>query len=250
MYFHTISGAVSRPITIRGCHGCPAYLHGLCGSLNDDELGMLRQSGTIRRLPADTIVTHDGDLVREVMSVVKGVLRLSHLLPDGRRQIAAFAFPGDFLGLPFEARHHFAIETVTEAELCVVPRQRFEDFVQANPRVAAPLYATAVRELGRARDHLVLLGRKSAGERVATFLLQMAERTNQAGDGSLRAVLPMSRTDIADHLGLRIETVCRELTILKATDQVEIDRLQEVLIIDSDSLHDLANGMREGGAFQ
>lgn len=234
---------ISRPSgeTLHRCTGCAARAHGLCQALDKAALAGFCSLATGIRLAADAPIFHAEAPVQAVASVVKGVMRFVQLLPDGRRQVAAFAFPGDFLGFTLEQRHHFTVEAVTEAELCVVTRPDFEAFVAANACMATPLYAIAAHELEAARAHLVLLGRKTAQERLATFLLHMAAHTPQQGP-VMTASLPMSRADIADHLGLRLESACRELCILKAAGLVAMDGPQDVLILDPEGLEERATG--------
>ena len=183
-------------------------------------------------------------LATHVYNLTSGVMRLSKLLPDGRRQIAGFLFPGDFLGITMEDEHAFTAEAITPLKLCQFSRARFDAFVDTHPRLERRLYAIAAHELAAARQQVVLLGRKTAAERVASFLLMLdARRTSTSGevlDGDIN--LPMSRSDIADYLGLRIETVSRELSALKASRLIRLTTTQTIRFVDRERLEQLAEG--------
>ena len=224
------------------CFGCAVRHVSICGVLASDELRTFRQSGTTVRHGAGATIFFEGDPADSVYTLTSGTLRLSKLLPDGRRQIAGFIFPGDFLGLTMEDEHAFTAEAITEAELCRFPRRRFDAFLDEHPHLERRLYLLAAHELAAARQQVVLLGRKTAAERVISFLLMLASRCRKEGGVADRVVLPMSRSDIADYLGLRIETVSRELSALKAARLVQMTDTHTVRLLDPDQLEALAEG--------
>jgi CRP/FNR family nitrogen fixation transcriptional regulator len=150
----------------------------------------------------------EGEPCSVFYKVVSGTVRTGKLLADGRRQIDAFHFPGDVFGLESGKAHRFTAEAVDKAVVIAYRRGNFGGLVQADPAFGEQLMTSMLSSLDRAHDHMVLLGRKSALEKMATFLLEIAARRANAD----RAELPMQRTDIADHLGLTIETVSRTLT--------------------------------------
>ena len=227
------------------CFDCAARLQAICGVLDSNQLREFKTSGaTVTRVAGETIF-FEGDIATHVYNLTAGVLRLSKLLPDGRRQIAGFLFPGDFLGITMEDEHAFTAEAITPSILCQFSRARFDAFVDTHPRLERRLYAVAAHELAAARQQLVLLGRKTAAERVASFLLMLdARRTSSSGglglDGDIS--LPMSRSDIADYLGLRIETVSRELSALKASRVIRLITIQSIRFVDRERLEQLAEG--------
>jgi CRP/FNR family transcriptional regulator, nitrogen fixation regulation protein len=165
--------------------------------------------GATRRLGKDEEVFGEGDRAAFFYKVVSGAVRTSKLLSDGRRQIDAFHLPGDIFGIESGAEHRFSAEAVGDAAVVVYRRCALDALATQDGAFAREIVAAMMRSLERAQEHMLLLGRKSALEKIATFLLDMAER---AGDDAIE--LPMSRTDIADHLGLTIETVSRSLTEL------------------------------------
>ena len=150
----------------------------------------------------------EGDPGTFFYKVVSGTVRTGKLLADGRRQIDAFHLAGDVFGLESGDRHHFTAEAVDDVVVIAYRRSRFASLVHDDPAFGELLLASMLTSLDRAHDHMVLLGRKTALEKMASFLLDMARRRS----GADKVVLPMQRTDIADHLGLTIETVSRTLT--------------------------------------
>lgn len=240
MYLLDHPQAESRFAPGHPCYECPARAQAVCSALDDHQVVAFRRLGCTRELAAGETLCWDGDAATHVYSMTHGVLRLSKLLPDGRRHVMGFAFPGDFVGVTLEDRHAFTAEAIGDAALCQFPRSRFEAFVEQHPRMGRRLYAAAAAELVAARSRLMLLGRKTAAERMASFILEMARRTAQAVAGEPRASLPMSRMDIADYLGLRVETVSRELAGLKAARLVRMTGIHELIVTDPDGLAALA----------
>ena len=227
------------------CFDCAARMQAICGVLDSTELGEFKASGAPVVHGAGDNIFFEGDVATHVYNLTSGVLRLSKLLPDGRRQIAGFLFPGDFLGITMEDEHAFTVEAITAATLCRFSRARFDAFVDTHPRLERRLYAIAAHELAAARQQVVLLGRKTAAERVASFLLMLDARrasscSAEAPGGDI--TLPMSRSDIADYLGLRIETVSRELSALKASRLIRLTTTQTIRFVDRERVEQLAQG--------
>ncbi len=159
-----------------------------------------------------------------VYLVTRGAVRTYKLLSDGRRQIAAFRLRGEIFGLEFGETHAFTAEAIADCEVIVVKRGALMALAARDGAVARDMWAQTARELMRAQDLMLLLGRKSAQERVATFLLEMADR---AADGAV-IELPMSRQDIADYLGLTIETVSRTLSHMEHTATIALPSCRRV----------------------
>jgi CRP/FNR family transcriptional regulator len=222
------------------CFGCAVRQISLCGVLESEALRAYKQTGTTLKVEAGAAIFFEGDPAANVYTLISGTLRLSKLLSDGRRQIAGFLFAGDFLGLTVAEEHAFTAEAITPAVLCRFPRPRFERFLDDHPEMERRLYAIAAHELSAARHQLVLLGRKTATERVVSFLLMLADRCRRQGGFADEIELPMTRTDIADYLGLRIETVSRELSALKAQRLVQFGGTHSVRLLAKDRLRALA----------
>lgn len=226
------------------CFDCAVRLQAICGVLESDELKAFRASGTTAHVETGETLFFEGDPANSVYNLTSGLLRLSKLLPDGRRQIAGFIFPGDFLGITMEDDHAFTAEAISPAEICRFPRARFEAFVEAHPHLERRLYALAAHELAASRQQVVLLGRKTATERLASFFLMLAGRNEEdCSKGKPNVVrLPMNRTDIADYLGLRIETISRELAQLKSGRVIRLVSTHEIEILDRERLEEIAEG--------
>ncbi len=162
------------------------------------------------------------EMTTSFYNLVEGIMRLYKLLPDGRRQIIGFALPGDFLGLSASVRHNFSADAIGPVALCQFSKSAFARFSEDRPDLLRRINELAVRELSQAQDHMVLLGRRSAEEKVATFLIGWRDRLVQATGPSQTVSLPMSRQDIADYLGLTIETVSRTFTKFERDGVIEI----------------------------
>jgi CRP/FNR family transcriptional regulator len=154
--------------------------------------------------------------------VLEGVMRLYKLLPDGRRQIVGFALPGDFLGLSATERYAISADAVGSVAVCRFVKGPFSRFVEGKPNLLRRIHEFATRELSGAQEQMVLLGGRSAEEKVASFLVKWRDRLAQIGSATAITPLPMNRQDIADYLGLTIETVSRTFTKLERDGVIEI----------------------------
>ena len=207
----------------------------------------MRGLGTMQRLRPEQSVFHEGDPAKRVFMVTHGALKLYTLLADGRRQITGFMFPGDFLGVSVDEEYAFTVEALEETELWWFSREAFDRFVGENPQVERELYRLAAHELAEAQRQMVLLGRKAAAERLATFFLSLLERAERASGVPERAFdLPMSRIDIADYLGLTKETVSRMLAHLRSRGLIRLQAQDRVEVLDRDGLRSMAQGETAG----
>jgi CRP/FNR family transcriptional regulator len=179
-----------------------------------------------------------GDPAVSVFTVTAGMVKTYNILPDGRRQVTGFHLPGDFIGTSVDDEHQFAAEAVGECRVCAFPVRRFENFVEEHRPMERELYIAAARELAEAKRQMILLGRKTAIERMASFLLSLSER----GRRSDVIELPMCRSDIADYLGLTKETVSRVLADLKGSRIIRLQAIDRVEILDRPRLRSIAYG--------
>jgi CRP-like cAMP-binding protein len=208
-----------------------------------DGLALLEEVGTTQRFAAGAIIVHEGDDVVDCFRVVAGAVRLSRLTLDGRRQVLDFRVPGELLGIPGLDVHAWTAEAIGDVELRRYPRRRLEALVEARPGLARQLLALAARELKAAQDQMLLLGRKHAHERLASFLLRMAAAAGQDEPRPGAAFdLPMSRNDIADHLGLTVETVSRAFTALRRDGILALPRPARVVLLRPAALGEIAEG--------
>lgn len=189
-------------------------------------------AGTTVTLRRDQSLFLAGDAASHVYRVMAGCVRSLALMPDGRRQVAEFHLPGDLLGLDGREAHLLSAEAVGDAILLRFPRRQLEAEAVRDPAAARGLYDLACRSLETAQRRLMVLGRKTAAERLASFLLEMAERTG----GDRRFDLPMSRQDIADHLGLTIETVSRVFSQFRRQGLIALPTAQRVELRDREAV--------------
>lgn len=191
------------------CEACRVRLAAVCAALETDQLAELDAIAEHRVLQSRRTLFQQGDPVDYVYTITGGTMRLQSELADGRRQVVGFAIPGDFLGLALASQYGFSAETLTATTLCRFERRAFVRLVEHHPVLLSRLHAIAAHELGIAQAHMVVLGRRRAEERVAAFLLRWRDRLRLLHGGTADLPLPMGRQDIADHLGLTIETVSR-----------------------------------------
>lgn len=175
----------------------------------------------------------DAEVVERYSNVLSGVVKLTKSLSDGRQQIVGLQFAPDFLGRPFKSESAINAEAATEVSLCSFPRTVIERMMRVSPGFEHRLLKQALNDLDEARDWMVALGRKTASERVASFLLMIARNIEPASDPAARSAsfdLPLTRADIADFLGLTIETVSRQLTRLRTDDVIRIESNRHVTV--------------------
>jgi len=192
----------------------------------------------IMRVQRGREIYAEGDMADQLYKVISGTVRTCRLLPDGRRLVAQFALSGEFFGLDGVSHHRFFAEAVSDVVLVAFPRREINHWVERDPAVAQSWQAYTLEKLAAAQDRFILLGRRTATERVAAFLLDLAER----GRGPVGTVdLPMSRYDIADYLGLTAETVSRVLTNLRKSRIIGDQGCHRLRILDQDALQEQAD---------
>jgi CRP/FNR family nitrogen fixation transcriptional regulator len=204
-------------------------------------LDLLEQFGANLSVRHDREIHGEGDRAEFCYRIVGGCVRLVKLMEDGRRQVGEFLVAGDLLGFDTLDCYDFTAEAVSDVVLRRYPRRMVDALASSNPALARRLREMAAVNLRAAHARLVLLGRKTASERIASFLLEMAERLPRARANVLD--LPMGRTDIADHLGLTIETVCRLLGHLRRDGTIGIER-GSITIRDMPALRHMASAPR------
>ncbi len=216
---------------------------GVNGAVLDNAVGERRPSlsamGSVANFHRNTTIFNEGDDAEYSYKVVSGAVRLSKMMSNGRRQVAEFALPGDFIGLNWLNEHAMTAEALSDVTLICYSRGRLDRLSDENQEIRAELFSTLRHDLWAAQNHLVLLGRQSALERVACFLLDMMARGKNADKGTIP--LPMPRRDIADYLGLTIETVCRMLTRLKQRGAIDITGRHSIAVRNFGALRGAAN---------
>ena len=210
----------------------------VCRGLSQQAARPLMAIISLHRKAAGEVLFAEGDEADSIYEVVRGTVRLYKLLPDGRRLITAFLSAGHLLGLALDGVCVDTAEAVTDVTLCRYKRAAFERLVDEVPGLAKRLLAVTSDELRAAQERMLLLGRKSATEKVASFLMLMAAQ--QGSDDAAAVAIPMTRRDIADYLGLTIETVSRTLTTLKQQGVIALPTATRIEIRDRDDLEEFS----------
>lgn len=210
------------------------HSHGLSGDAAPaTAVDAIMQLGGRECFAKDAEIYGQAEPVQRIYRVISGAVRTARLLKDGRRQVGEFYFPGDVFGLETGPDHRFSAEALSDCVVLSVKRSVIRD-TDAAADFDRMIWEATARELDRAQDHVLMLGRKTASERVASFLRGVVERTGGSGD------LPMTRQDMADYLGLTIETVSRMLSQLQSASVVEFDALRHFRVRNPQALERLA----------
>jgi CRP/FNR family transcriptional regulator, anaerobic regulatory protein len=225
------------------CDLCVVRNRAICSALDGTELSALNAIGRTRMVePGESLIWEGEDSIL-VANVIEGVLKLSSNTEDGREQIVGVVYPSDFIGRPFGGTSGHGVTALTEAKVCVFARRDFDAFAHEHPALEHKLLERTLGELDRSRRWMLLLGRKSASQKLASFLIELSERLSGNGcvidfeeSGRRTITLPFSRQQIADVLGLTIETVSRQFTQLKNDGILELPSRREVVIADFDAL--------------
>jgi CRP/FNR family transcriptional regulator len=224
------------------CGACPVRSLTVCAALDPEELRRLAEILQTIRVEANHTIFSEGEAADALYNVTSGTVKLYKLLPDGRRQITGFLMTGDFLGLAVNESYAYTAETVTSCSVCKFPRRKIDALMDEFPKMQRRLFSMASNELAAAQDQMLLLGRKTAKEKICSFLLMLSQRAARRGHKENPVYVPMSRADIADYLGLTTETVSRTFTQLKTAGAISLQEGNKVLIADMDTIYDMAEG--------
>jgi len=234
-------------LDVRGhCAACEIRELSVCSALSQTELARLSAIILGRRFETGGTVISEGDPATDLFNVVRGSVKLYKLLPDGRRQVTGFLFPGDFLGIALNDTYAYTAEALEPLQLCRFPRKKLEDLLIELPKLERRLLGETAHELAVAQDQMLLLGRKTAKERVASFLVSLSRRAVKRRRPASPLDIPMSRTDMADFLGLTTETVSRTLTQLRRARLIADSGRKGIAILDRDGLSALVDGDSSG----
>jgi len=233
------------------CADCPIRHRAVCARCETDELEKLEAIKYYRSFEAGQTVVWAGDKMDFVASVVHGVAALSQTMEDGRRQMVGLLLPSDFLGRPNRERAPYDVTATTDLQLCCFRRAPFQDMLTTTPHVSQRLLEMTLDELDAAREWMLLLGRKTAREKIASFLSIIARRdaTVTAPDGVTEVTfdLPLTREAMADYLGLTLETVSRQMSSLKKDGVIRLEGKRHIIIPDFDVLMDETGDDSDGG---
>ena len=218
------------------CADCNIRYRAVCATCDTTELSRLEDIKYYRTFEAGQPIMFEGDEMHFVASVVTGAARLSRTLPDGRLQMLGLLLPSDFIGRPGRDRVAYDVEAIQTVTLCCFRRKPFEDLVSTTPHIGQRLLTMSLDELDVAREWMMLLGRKTAREKICCLLSLIGRRTaslhlQPVRDG-LSFEMPMSREAMGEYLGLTIETVSRQMTALRKDGVIEIDGSRTITIPD------------------
>lgn len=225
------------------CSGCAVRDRALCASLDDVELDTLNALGQRRRLTRGQTLVWAGEESLVCANLLSGVLKLSAVTPNGREQVVGLLYPADFVGRPWAELADFTVTALGDVELCVFPRKPFERVLEDHVRMERLLLQRTLAALEEARGRMLALARLSAREKLAGFLLDLADRVQgcrATASGPVTFDFPLTRGEMAEVLGLTIETVSRQFTKLKNDGVIELPSRREVEIVNRGALLALA----------
>ena len=219
------------------CSGCPIRHRAVCAECGTDDLAVLEKAKSYQTFFAGARIASEGEPLTHFSSIVAGAATMSRLLEDGRRQTVGLLMASDFIGRPGRRTTAYDVEALSEVTVCRFERQTFERLVRDTPAIATRMLAMTLDELDAARELAVVLGRMTAREKVASFIVSLARRLaaldrGAAPAGGVTIELPLSREQIADHLGLTIETTSRQFTALKKEGLIALPNGRTVMIPD------------------
>ncbi len=243
MSIHTADRAHSAP---GRCEACFIRHRGICAALSTEQLERLSSIARRRTVPANQYIFRDGDEAISFAAIVSGVVKLIKTTAEGERHIIGLVYAPEFLGHTFADQHRFSAAAATDVDMCTFPRAAFNRLLDEFPELERWLFEFTVRELDISRDWTLMLGRKSSYERVASLLLIIARRARNAGgqpvsDKSAHFELPLTRSELADYLGLTLETVSRKISGLKRKGVIELRTTREIVVPDVELLAEIAN---------
>ncbi|MBO6727644.1 MAG: Crp/Fnr family transcriptional regulator [Rhizobiaceae bacterium] len=215
------------------CRSCEARHGGICAALRPDQLLALSKASSRHRVESGTELVGDAETVDHYSNVLSGVIKLTKTLSDGRQQIVGLQFAPDFVGRPFRQESALNAEAATDVSICSFSKAALERMMKESAGLEHRLLQQTLKELDEARDWMVTLGRKSAAEKVVSLLLLIARNIDPNKDpaaGPTEFDLPLSRADIADYLGLTIETVSRQLTKLRSDGVIDIRNNRHITV--------------------
>ncbi|KPH04499.1 transcriptional regulator [Rhizobium leguminosarum bv. trifolii] len=218
------------------CRSCQARHGVVCGALSAGQLSELGRHSLHRKVDAGCEIIAQGSENSFYSNIMRGVVKLCKVMPDGRQQIVGLQFAPDFVGRPFVRESTLSAEAATDAEICVFPRNLLERMILETRELQRSLHAQALIELDAAREWMLTLGRRTAEEKVASLLHLIAAHAETATATSTAFDLSLSRAEIADFLGLTIETVSRQLTRLRKSGVIRIENIRHITVPDMDAL--------------
>jgi len=233
------------------CGNCPIRHRAVCARCETDELDQLEQIKYYRNFEAGQTITWAGDKMDFVASVVSGIATLTQTMEDGRRQMVGLLLPSDFVGRPGRAEAAYDVVATTDIVMCCFRRKPFEEMMTRTPHIAQRLLEMTLDDLDAAREWMLVLGRKTAREKIASLMVIVARRDAalkmQGAQGQVVFDLPLTREAMADYLGLTLETVSRQISALRRDGVISLEGKRRVTIPDMGRLLEEAGDDSDGG---
>lgn len=241
----------SLQISSHECDSCPIRHRAVCARCEADELEVLEQIKYYRSYEAGQTIVWSGDRMDFVASVVSGIATLSQAMEDGRTQMVGLLLPSDFVGRPGRDQAAYDVVATTDLVMCCFRRKPFEEMMSKTPHIAERLLEMTLDELDAAREWMLVLGRKTAREKIASLLAIIARRDatlrQNKLNGPLVFDLPLTREAMADYLGLTLETVSRQISALKRDGVIVLEGKRHVTVPDLGRLLEEAGDDADGG---
>lgn len=235
----------------QNCGDCPIRHRAVCARCDADELDRLDQIKYYRTYEAGQTIVWSGEPMDFVGSVVSGIATLTQTMEDGRTQMVGLLLPSDFVGRPGRQGAAYDVVATTDLVMCCFRKVPFEEMMERTPHIAQRLLEMTLDELDAAREWMLVLGRKTAREKIASLLSIIARRDaslNLSGStGKMVFDLPLTREAMADYLGLTLETVSRQISALKRDGVIELEGKRHVTIPDFEALLIEAGDDNDGG---
>jgi len=223
------------------CQSCDVRHKGMCGALNANELVDFAKFTRVVKVSAGDVLLQEQGPIRSYANVMRGVLKLTKTMADGRQQIVGLQFAPDFVGRLHQDESPVRVEACSDVEVCSITTNALRKMLEENPTLEAKLLHQALREVDQAREWMLALGRKTAHEKVASFLMMMVRQIDPFAGGATTAFdLPLTRAEIGDFLGLTIGTVSRELTRLRRVGVIQISSHRHIDVLDLEALRQCA----------
>ena len=233
------------------CGDCPIRHRAVCARCEPDELQSLEEIKYYRSFEAGQTVVWSGDRMDFVASVVTGIATLTQTMEDGRRQMVGLLLPSDFVGRPGRETAAYDVVATTDLVMCCFRRKPFEEIMVKTPHVGQRLLEMTLDELDAAREWMLLLGRKTAREKIASLIAIIARRDaslkQKINSGKETVDLPLTREAMSEYLGLTLETVSRQMSALRKDGIIEIEGKRHIIIPDFDRLVEEAGDDSDGG---
>ena len=225
--------------TFTRCSLCKIRSYSFCRCLHDDDLKIFSEISTEKKYLNNQNIFLQQDLSVNLFNITEGNIKIYQLLNDGRVQIIGFLYPGDFFGSYKNGKYNYSADAIGDVRACVFDQKKLDEYIEKNMSLAKELLHLTSHELTLAQDRISVLGKFGATERLAKFIFNISEQRKRIGWKNNPISLPMTRQDIADYLGLTIETVSREFSKLKTSNIIKVLNTKQIFINDFEKLSNI-----------